>query len=77
MAHRTLDTMTSQKEMTFWLGAFCREGRRNSMGKAPRILILEYEPANAELVTRELRKTGVEFVAKCVTTGNQRGVNIC
>src|ERR1017187_211414 len=33
-----------------------------------RILILEDRPADAELVTRELRKAGFEFVAKTVAT---------
>ena len=43
------------------------------MNKALRILILENGPADAELVTRELRKAGCEFLAKCVTTGSQAG----
>jgi len=38
------------------------------MSKALRILILEDRPADAELVTRELRTAGFEFVAKHVTT---------
>jgi PAS domain S-box-containing protein len=38
------------------------------MSEALRILILEDQPADAELVTRELRKAGIEFVAKTVTT---------
>jgi two-component system, cell cycle sensor histidine kinase and response regulator CckA len=38
------------------------------MSKPLRILILEDRPADAELVTRELRKAGIEFVAKNVTT---------
>jgi hypothetical protein len=47
------------------------------MAKAFGMEILEDQPANAELVTHELHKAGFEFVAKCVTTGSQRGVNIC
>ena len=38
------------------------------MSKALRILILEDRAADAELVTRELRKAGFEFVAKTVAT---------
>ena len=38
------------------------------MSKPLRILILEDRAADAELVTRELRKAGFEFVAKKVTT---------
>jgi two-component system, cell cycle sensor histidine kinase and response regulator CckA len=38
------------------------------MSKALRILLLEDQPADAELIVRELRKTGFEFVAKNVTT---------
>ena len=38
------------------------------MDKAHRILILEDRAADAELVTRELRKAGFEFVAKTVAT---------
>ncbi len=38
------------------------------MGELLRILILEDQPADAELVTRELRKAGLDFVAKTVTT---------
>ena len=38
------------------------------MGELLRILILEDQPADAELVTRELRKAGFDFVAKTVTT---------
>ena len=41
------------------------------MGKALRILILEDRAADAALVTRELRKAGVEFVAKRVATEKQ------
>ena len=32
------------------------------------ILILEDRPADAELATRELRKAGIQFAAKCVAT---------
>jgi PAS domain S-box-containing protein len=38
------------------------------MSKALRFLILEDQPADAELVTRELRKAGFDFVATTVTT---------
>ena len=38
------------------------------MGKALRILMLEDQPADAELVTSELRQAGLEFVAKTVAT---------
>ena len=38
------------------------------MTKELRILILEDRPADAELVMRDLRKAGIQLVAKCVTT---------
>ncbi len=38
------------------------------MSKALRILILEDQPADAELVTRELRKAGFKFIIKEVAT---------
>src|ERR1035437_5681310 len=38
------------------------------MSEALRILILEDQPADVELVTHELRKAGFEFVAKKVAT---------
>ncbi len=41
------------------------------MNKPLRILILEDQPADAELVTCELRKAGLEFVAKTVATENE------
>ena len=41
------------------------------MNKPLRILILEDRPADAELVTRELRKAGFDFVAKRVATENE------
>jgi CheY-like chemotaxis protein len=60
--------MTSQEEMTFGLGAFRREGAQDGMSKALRILILEDQPADVELVARGLRKAGFEFAARNVTT---------
>ena len=41
------------------------------MSEALRILILEDQPADAELVTHELRKAGFEFTAKNVTSEKQ------
>jgi CheY-like chemotaxis protein len=41
------------------------------LSEALRILILEDQPADAELVTRELRKAGFEFTAKNVTSEKQ------
>src|ERR1039457_2059647 len=41
------------------------------MNKPLCILILEDQPADAELVTSELRKVSLEFVAKTVATENE------
>jgi hypothetical protein len=47
------------------------------MAKAHGMEILEDRPANAELIRREVRTAGLEFVARCVTTESHPGANRC